>query len=166
MATHSSILAWRIPMDRGAWWATVHRTAKSATRLKRLTTQCQAFDSLLFHPHSNSSQQHEKTKAQRSHIICLRVSELAVAELSTQLQGQGLLTTVSYPQSWSQNRRQGVLFLSFSLQRSACLTFLLFSSLKKPSQTHCSYSFFTSHEPLKLIMCFEQINKLYVYGFI
>ena len=25
MATHSSILAWRIPLDRGAWWATVHR---------------------------------------------------------------------------------------------------------------------------------------------
>ena len=24
MATHSSILAWRIPVDRGAWWATVH----------------------------------------------------------------------------------------------------------------------------------------------
>ena len=24
MATHSSILAWRIPMDRGAWWAIVH----------------------------------------------------------------------------------------------------------------------------------------------
>ena len=23
MATHSSILAWRISMDRGAWWATV-----------------------------------------------------------------------------------------------------------------------------------------------
>ena len=21
MATHSSVLAWRIPMDRGAWWA-------------------------------------------------------------------------------------------------------------------------------------------------
>ena len=21
MATHSSILAWRIPMDRGDWWA-------------------------------------------------------------------------------------------------------------------------------------------------
>ena len=29
MATHSSILAWRIPMDRGAWRATVHRVAKS-----------------------------------------------------------------------------------------------------------------------------------------
>ena len=24
MATHSSILAWRIPKDRGAWRATVH----------------------------------------------------------------------------------------------------------------------------------------------
>ena len=33
MATHSSILAWRIPMDRGAWWATVHEVAKSQTRL-------------------------------------------------------------------------------------------------------------------------------------
>ena len=29
MATHSSVLAWRIPMDRGAWWATVHGIAKS-----------------------------------------------------------------------------------------------------------------------------------------
>ena len=29
MATHYSILAWRIPMDRGAWWATVHGAAKS-----------------------------------------------------------------------------------------------------------------------------------------
>ena len=24
MATCSSILAWRIPMERGVWWATVH----------------------------------------------------------------------------------------------------------------------------------------------
>ena len=29
MAIHSSILAWRIPMDRGAWWATVHSVAES-----------------------------------------------------------------------------------------------------------------------------------------
>ena len=29
MATHSSILAWRIPMDRGAYLATVHRVTKS-----------------------------------------------------------------------------------------------------------------------------------------
>ena len=31
MAIHSSILAWRIPMDRGSWWATVHGVAKSWT---------------------------------------------------------------------------------------------------------------------------------------
>ena len=31
MATHCRILAWRIPMDRGAWWAVVHRIAKSDT---------------------------------------------------------------------------------------------------------------------------------------
>ena len=29
MATHSSILAWRIPVDREAWWATVHGVTKS-----------------------------------------------------------------------------------------------------------------------------------------
>ena len=29
MATNSSILAWRIPMDRGAWRAIVHGVAKS-----------------------------------------------------------------------------------------------------------------------------------------
>ena len=33
MATHSSILAWKNPMDRGAWWATVYGVAKSQTRL-------------------------------------------------------------------------------------------------------------------------------------
>ena len=33
MATHSNILAWRIPMDREAWRATVHGVTKSWTRL-------------------------------------------------------------------------------------------------------------------------------------
>ena len=33
IATHSSILAWRIPMDRGAWQATVHVVTKSQTQL-------------------------------------------------------------------------------------------------------------------------------------
>ena len=31
MATHSSILAWRMPTDRGAWGATVHSVVKSDT---------------------------------------------------------------------------------------------------------------------------------------
>ena len=32
-ATHSSIFAWSLSMDRGAWWATVHVVTKSRTRL-------------------------------------------------------------------------------------------------------------------------------------
>ena len=34
MATHSSILAWRIPMERGAWQAAVHGISKSQKRLR------------------------------------------------------------------------------------------------------------------------------------
>ena len=33
IATHSSILAWRIPMDRGAWWVPVHGVTKNLARL-------------------------------------------------------------------------------------------------------------------------------------
>ena len=33
MATHSSILAWRIPMDRGAWQAAVHGVTKQLDTL-------------------------------------------------------------------------------------------------------------------------------------
>ena len=38
MASHSSTLAWRIPTDRGAWWATVHEVSQSPTRLKQLSS--------------------------------------------------------------------------------------------------------------------------------
>jgi len=31
MTTHSSIVAWRIHMERGAWQSTVHRLAQSQT---------------------------------------------------------------------------------------------------------------------------------------
>ena len=34
MATYSSILAWRIPRERGAWWATVHAVTKEADMTK------------------------------------------------------------------------------------------------------------------------------------
>ena len=33
MATHFNVLAWRISMDRGAWWAAVHGVTKSQSRL-------------------------------------------------------------------------------------------------------------------------------------
>ena len=39
VATHSSILTWRIHMDRGSWWAMVHGVVESWTRLND-STQC------------------------------------------------------------------------------------------------------------------------------
>ena len=33
MATHSNILAWKIPWDRGAWRATIYGAAQSQTLL-------------------------------------------------------------------------------------------------------------------------------------
>ena len=38
MATHSSILAWKNPMDGGTWQAAVHRVTKSRTQLSDFTS--------------------------------------------------------------------------------------------------------------------------------
>ena len=38
MATHSSVLAWRIPWT-GAWWARVHGVTKNQTTTKRLNNK-------------------------------------------------------------------------------------------------------------------------------
>ena len=38
MATQSSILAWGTPMDRGAWWATVHRVVKESDTTEGLNS--------------------------------------------------------------------------------------------------------------------------------
>ena len=43
MATHSSVLAWRIPGTGGAWWAAVYGVAQSQTRLKRLSSSSSRF---------------------------------------------------------------------------------------------------------------------------
>ena len=62
MATHSSILAWRILMDREAWWAAVHRVAQSWTRPSCPTkswkwlrsSSCSSVDLSLLHPETPS----------------------------------------------------------------------------------------------------------------
>ena len=38
MATHSSVLAWRIPGIGGAWWAAIYGVEQSQIRLKRLSS--------------------------------------------------------------------------------------------------------------------------------
>ena len=43
MATHSSVLAWRIPGTGGAWWAAVYEVTRSRTRLKWLSSSSSVF---------------------------------------------------------------------------------------------------------------------------
>ena len=44
MATHASILAWKIPMNRGAWRAAVHGGRKESDMTERLSTAHRAQD--------------------------------------------------------------------------------------------------------------------------
>ena len=49
MATHSSILAWRNPMDRGAWWAAVIRSQRVRYNWSDLArTHAQLYENLYF----------------------------------------------------------------------------------------------------------------------
>jgi len=48
MAIHFSVLAWRIPMDRGAWQATVHVVTKSQTQLRDYAWHTAALSSVQF----------------------------------------------------------------------------------------------------------------------
>ena len=59
MATHSSIVAWRIP-GTGAWWAAVYGVAESRTRLSDFT--------FAFHFHAL-----EKEMAAHSSVLAWRI---------------------------------------------------------------------------------------------
>ena len=63
MAPHSSSLAWKNPMDGGAWWAAVHGAAKSRTRLSDFP--------FTFHFHEL-----EKEMATHSSVPAWRISEM------------------------------------------------------------------------------------------
>ena len=58
MATHSGILAWRIPMVREAWWATVHRVTKELGH--DLVTKTTMIDNLLGEPVLSLMQEREE----------------------------------------------------------------------------------------------------------
>ena len=59
-AAHSSPLAWKNPMDGGAWWAAVHGVVKSRTRLSNFT--------VTFHFHAL-----EKAMATHSSVLAWRI---------------------------------------------------------------------------------------------
>ena len=46
MATHSTFLAWRIPMDSRAWWTTVHGGPKELDMTERRSTHISSVQSL------------------------------------------------------------------------------------------------------------------------
>ena len=60
MAPHSSTLAWKNTLDRGAWWAAVHGVAKSWTQLSNFT--------FTFHFHAL-----EKEMATHSSVLAWRI---------------------------------------------------------------------------------------------
>ena len=51
MATHSSVLAWKIPwtesLDGGSWWAAIYGVAQNRTQLKRLSSSSRIIVCLL-----------------------------------------------------------------------------------------------------------------------
>ena len=87
MAIHSSILAWRIPMDRRAWWVTVHGVAKSWTRLKQLTGLISfsvqgTLKSLLQHHNSKASVLWCMVQLSHPYMTIGKITDLTTAKCS------------------------------------------------------------------------------------
>ena len=72
MATHSGILAWRIAMDRGVWWTTVHWVTKSWTQLSPKTQK--DYDDIESYQQSSSEQ-----------MICYQIVEIKLQKQSVSL---------------------------------------------------------------------------------
>ena len=56
MASHSSVLAWRIPGTGEAWWAAVYGVAQSRTQLKRLSSSSSSSSSPQLQKSLNSNE--------------------------------------------------------------------------------------------------------------
>ena len=84
MAPHSSTLAWKNPMDGGAWWAAVHGVAKSWTQLSDFT--------FTFYFHAL-----EKEMATHSSVLAWRIPEMGEPGglLSMELQSRTRLKRLS-----------------------------------------------------------------------
>ena len=95
IATHSIILAWRIPMDTGIWWTVVHRVAKSWTQLKWLSTQtCKHNKSVTYEKLFL-----DKTSAQKCRTFTMTMRQLGnyLASLVECWTSRSLLKRISRP---------------------------------------------------------------------
>ena len=66
MVTHSSVLAWRTPMDRRAWWSVAHGVAELDTT-ERLSIQYTAHTHTRVRAHTHT---HTHTHTQRENALC------------------------------------------------------------------------------------------------
>ena len=64
MATHSSILAWRIPWTEGVWRAMIHGVTKGQRQLKRHSTQQSRMTDVM----SQGSENGRPTEAARGNL--------------------------------------------------------------------------------------------------
>ena len=55
MATHSSILAWKNPLDRGAWWATVHGGGKASDMTEHRQVLEEIIEGYILFPHGGGN---------------------------------------------------------------------------------------------------------------
>ena len=94
MATHSRSFAWRIPMDRGVWWAAVHEVTELDTT-EQLRTQHRHTDDTILMAESEKElkslvegergEGKNSLKTQHSHLVsslhgkCVSVSHLVVS---------------------------------------------------------------------------------------
>ena len=86
MAVHSSILAWRTPVDRGDWLGTVHRVSKCQTPLKQLSTQAQMSTELVM---------------PSNHLISVTPSLTALSLSSIRVFSNELALRIKCPKYWS-----------------------------------------------------------------
>ena len=143
MATHSNILAWGNPMDRGAWQATVHEFAKIWTWLKQLNT-----------------------KPLWKVILCINKKKchdegvLNTAEVRRQVNsvctlGVKVLTIESAPMPWS-NRGGSRLFQLCSLLGLTVVTSNHWC--QEPNTDEYSPAFIHAHTHIKDASCFPTVH--------
>ena len=81
LGTRSSILPWRIPMDREAWWTTVPGIAKSQTQLSEMQAHAHLCARVRTHTHTSTRTLLGKAKSFVSDPEVLALTQMYQANL-------------------------------------------------------------------------------------